>query len=93
MIERIGNLGPKPSQHKTIYGKSGLAPTIAACDYKDPTKILEDPHDRLRHVVLRDTTVRGPRVHRGWTEGLSQSSEGVLRRNRDARYRTLSEYV
>ena len=42
MIEKVGNLGHKPSQHKTVYGKSGISPTLAACDYKDPTKILED---------------------------------------------------
>ncbi len=42
MIEKVGNLGRNLSQHKTVYGRSGISPTLAACDYKDPTKILED---------------------------------------------------
>lgn len=40
MIEVAGFLG-KPTQHYTVYSKNGIAPTLAACDYKDPTKIEE----------------------------------------------------
>lgn len=37
-IEVTGKLG-KTTQHYTVYGTGGISPTIAACDFKDPTKI------------------------------------------------------
>lgn len=44
MIEPTGFIG-KRTQHNTVYSSNGIAPTLAACDYKDPTKIEVDPHD------------------------------------------------
>lgn len=34
-----GYLGEK-TQHFTVYDPEGIAPTLAACDSKDPTKIV-----------------------------------------------------
>ena len=39
MIERMGFLKGKRTQHFTVYSPNGLAPTLNACDKKDPTKI------------------------------------------------------
>lgn len=44
MIKPLGFIRKK-TQHNTIYSVDGIAPTLAACDYKDPTKIEVDPHD------------------------------------------------
>lgn len=39
MIKAVGYLGKK-TQHYTVYDPDGIAPTLAACDFKDPTKII-----------------------------------------------------
>lgn len=45
MIEPVGFL-KKPTQHYTVYSPNGIAPTLAACDSKDPTKIeVGDPRE------------------------------------------------
>ena len=38
-IDIKGTLG-KPTQHNTVFGSEGIAPTLARCDYKDPIKII-----------------------------------------------------
>lgn len=38
-VQIEGYLG-KRTQHKTVYGRGGVSPTIAACDWKDPPKII-----------------------------------------------------
>ena len=35
-----GMLGKTTTQHNTVYGGGGIAPTLAACDYRDPIKIV-----------------------------------------------------
>ena len=40
MIKAVGYLDKK-TQHYTVYDPDGIAPTLAACDFKDPTKIIE----------------------------------------------------
>lgn len=38
-VQIKGTLG-KRTQHNTVYGGGGIAPTLAACDWKDPLKVV-----------------------------------------------------
>ncbi len=38
-IAVAGHTGKK-TQHNTVYEGGGISPTIAACDYKDPCKVI-----------------------------------------------------
>ena len=40
MIKVTGYIG-KDTQHFKVYDPEGIAPTLAACDSKDPLKIIE----------------------------------------------------
>ena len=41
-----GTLGGS-TQHYTVFGEYGIAPTLNACDYKDPIKVeIETDEDR-----------------------------------------------
>ena len=45
MIKVVGFLG-KETQHYKVYSDEGIAPTLSACDFRDPTKIVtEDRRD------------------------------------------------